>query len=211
MESLSTYYHGSNRLFKSFVLDFAGQGTGVKFGYGVYLTSRYASAAHYAKPRKFDQPSDYYVYTVEVPGPTLSNCLKLDAAPSPSLVARASESIGEELPSEVTVKSKCLRKYIGNLLSTRRLVNNGCNVERKSVRQMMSKASLEAEKAASQFFLGIGISYYLWPVNWKCAESGNNIAVLNPNMISIVKVEKVKLDSRHYHLITGSQREISLL
>lgn len=33
-------YHGSPFLFDSFSLNDAGEGTGLKFGYGVYLTNR---------------------------------------------------------------------------------------------------------------------------------------------------------------------------
>ena len=46
---MAIYFHGSSVLFKSFDLSHALEGDGkVKFGYGVYLTSRYERAAHYA-------------------------------------------------------------------------------------------------------------------------------------------------------------------
>ena len=39
-----TCYHGSPELFKKFDLSKAGDGTGIKFGFGVYLTESEASA-----------------------------------------------------------------------------------------------------------------------------------------------------------------------
>lgn len=44
---METFYHGSTRLFDSFDLSHALEGDGkIKFGYGVYVTSSYDSAAH---------------------------------------------------------------------------------------------------------------------------------------------------------------------
>lgn len=43
------FYHGSHVLFDEFDLSHALEGDGkVKFGYGVYVTSSYNSAAHYS-------------------------------------------------------------------------------------------------------------------------------------------------------------------
>ena len=47
-----TLYHGSPFLFDHFDLSGAGEGTGIKFGFGVYLTESEASAVHYSQPRK---------------------------------------------------------------------------------------------------------------------------------------------------------------
>lgn len=44
-------YHGSPELFKKFDLSCAGEGTGIKFGFGVYLTESEKSAVHYSNPR----------------------------------------------------------------------------------------------------------------------------------------------------------------
>ena len=60
-------YHGSSVLFDSFDLAHALEGDGkVKFGYGVYVTGNYESAAHYAFNKKRPENRDYYVYTVEI-------------------------------------------------------------------------------------------------------------------------------------------------
>ena len=46
---METYYHGTSVLFKEFNLAHVLEGDGkVKFGYGVYVTSKYRTAAHYA-------------------------------------------------------------------------------------------------------------------------------------------------------------------
>ena len=46
---MTTFYHGSPELFNKFVLSKAGDGTGIKFGFGVYLTESEASAVHYSQ------------------------------------------------------------------------------------------------------------------------------------------------------------------
>lgn len=61
-----TFYHGSSALFKEFDLSHILEGDGkVKFGYGIYVTSQYRSAAHYAGVNP--AAKKFYVYTVEIP------------------------------------------------------------------------------------------------------------------------------------------------
>lgn len=63
---MEVFYHGSNILFEHFDLANALKGNGkIKFGYGVYVTSHYSSAAKYASRNK--EATGFYVYTVEVP------------------------------------------------------------------------------------------------------------------------------------------------
>lgn len=202
------YYHGSNRLFKSFSLDYAGMGTGVKFGYGIYLTSRYETAARYAKPRKTETVSSYYVYTVAVPAITSSNCLDLNPENRLDhlLIEKVSGHLGEPLPQEALASAKALRKYVGAVMAWR---SGSSNAKRSTVRQMTSNSNIETEKAASKFFQEIGIDYYKWPVDWKHPEKETNIAVLNPDTIITIKVEHVELDN-HYRLIEGSQKIIEI-
>ena len=67
---MAIFYHGTPKLFDRFDLSHALEGDGkVKFGYGVYVTERYATAAHYAAGRDkvVDPNKHYYVYTIEVP------------------------------------------------------------------------------------------------------------------------------------------------
>ena len=62
-QMMETFYHGSSSLFKEFDLSHILEGDGkVKFGYGVYVTSQYRSAAHYAGANPVAKK--FYVYTV---------------------------------------------------------------------------------------------------------------------------------------------------
>ena len=50
---MAIYYHGSSVLFPEFDLSHVLEGDGkVKFGFGVYLTSSFRSAAHYSGANK---------------------------------------------------------------------------------------------------------------------------------------------------------------
>lgn len=50
---MQTFYHGSHKLFDKFDLSHALEGDGkVKFGFGVYVTSKYESAVHYSASNK---------------------------------------------------------------------------------------------------------------------------------------------------------------
>ena len=59
-------YHGAPELFDRFDLSRAGDGTGIKFGFGVYLTESERSAVHYSNPRalKGVKAPAHYLYTV---------------------------------------------------------------------------------------------------------------------------------------------------
>lgn len=196
---MSIYYHGSGKLFDRFDLSHALEGDGkVKFGYGVYVTSKYASAAHYAG--EGEQTGHYYVYSVEIPEPTADNSLdyRIDAgAVNPDIVRRTEERLGEAIPKEATLLGKEFRKYIANVVTD----------NRKTVKQMIAKASVEAEKAAAKFFESIGVLLYIWPTNWKNPEKGLNIAVVNDALVTITKIDEVALDNKQ-QLIEGSQKTI---
>ena len=74
---MAIFYHGSSVLFSKFDLAHALEGDGkVKFGYGVYLTSSFKSAAHYSGANK--SATIHYVYTVDVNGKTISLQTSLD-------------------------------------------------------------------------------------------------------------------------------------
>ena len=60
-------YHGSPFLFEKFDLSSAGEGTGIKFGFGVYLTEAEKSAVHYSQPRNLELMPKHFLYTVEIP------------------------------------------------------------------------------------------------------------------------------------------------
>lgn len=182
---MSIYYHGSAVRFDHFDLSHALEGDGkVKFGYGIYLTSRRETAELYARAaaKNKGEGTPKFVYTVEVPEPNDSNKLFLDPkVPVPAdIVRRVEETLGEPLPNEAKALAKQLRRYLANRLTG----------VKKTTKQMVSKATLEGEREASRFFHGIGILYYAWPVDWKKIEKGLNIAVLSEADVRITNVEE---------------------
>jgi hypothetical protein len=188
-------YHGSANLFSRFDAAHLLEGAAkCRFGVGAYLTSRYASAAHYAgasgRPEK-------YVYTAEIPDLREGNHI-FSALPVPDgIVARAEEKLGVPVPEEARSKGKYFRKWIGNTL-----VGEG-----NTVNQRIGKASLEAEKAASAFLLGIGVEILVWPTAQSRPDAGNNYAVLDFGSIRILKVDSVELDGKD-QLVEGSQKTV---
>ena len=188
-------YHGSANLFDHFDVAHILEGTArCKFGVGAYMTSRYTSAAHYAgssgRPEK-------YVYTVEIPDLKEGNHI-FSALPVPlEIVAWAEAKLGIPIPEKARVKGKYFRKFIGNTL-----IGEG-----NTVNQRIGSATLEAEKAASAFLLGIGVELLVWPTAQTKPEDGNNYAVLDFDAIRILKVDSVELDKKK-QLIEGSQKTI---
>ena len=196
---MAIFYHGSSVLFDSFDLAHALEGDGkVKFGYGVYVTEKYTSAAHYAFNKKRPENTDYYVYTMEVPDRTEDNCLPLmKGVPVPvSIVQRTEAKLGEMLPPEAKAEGIPFRKYLANLLEG----------NRKSIKQMTDKATIEGEKAASAFLLGIGVDLIEWPYSWTSPDAEKNMAVLDDAKVRVVRINKVDLDPKGHHLVEGSIR-----
>ena len=194
---MAIFYHGSSVLFDSFDLAHALEGDGkAKFGYGLYFTEAYSSAAHYAFNKKRPENTDYYVYTVEIPDRTETNCLPLmKGVPVPeSIVLRTETKLGETLPADAKAEGIPFRKYLANLLVG----------DRKSVKQMTGKASVEAEKAAAAFLLGIGVELIEWPYSWTSPDAEKNMAVLDDAKVRIVRIDKVDLDPKGHHLVDGS-------
>ena len=77
---MQIFYHGSSVLFPKFDLSHVLEGDGkVKFGYGVYLTSSFKSAAHYSET-KSRPATTHYVYTVEIPDFTDDNHIDFESA-----------------------------------------------------------------------------------------------------------------------------------
>ena len=195
---MAVFYHGSSVLFDSFDLSHALEGDGkVKFGYGVYVTERYSSAAHYAFNKKRPENTDYYVYTLDVPARTEDNCLPLmKGVPVPaSIVSRTEAELGETLPLEAKTEGIPFRKYLANLLEG----------NRKPVRQMTDKASVEGEKAAAAFLLSIGVELIEWPYSWTKPDAEKNMAVLDDAKVRVLRIDKVDLDPNGHHLVEGSE------
>lgn len=208
------YYHGSSALFDSFNLDSLAEGSGVKFGAGVYLTEAFDTAAHYSEPRH-GKADHHYVYTVEVPEKTEDNCLPYYGAPVPSgIIERVEARLGESLPDFIKGSGKdaegkgvslgkFLRKYIAHRLS-------GVVMEKLTTEKQVDKnASLTAEVKASEFLLDIGVLFIEWPQGgWsKYPNCIKNVAVLDPSKVHVVKIEEVDLDAKAKY-IQGTRRTI---
>ena len=197
---MEKFYHGSSVLFDHFDLNHALEGDGkVKFGYGVYVTEKYESAAHYAFNEQRPENTDFYVYTVEIPDKTEENHLFSCKPVNESVVSRTEAKLGKQIPEEAKEAGKLFRKYVGNLLTG----HTG------TVRQMISKADLKAEKAATRFFDELGLDFYVWPQAQSKPDGLTNRAVLNEDKIRILRIDKVELDKKH-QLIPGSQKEVKL-
>ena len=197
---MAIFYHGSSVLFDAFDLSHAREGDGKgKFGFGVYVTEEYASAAHYAHNKKRPENTDYYVYTVEIPEKTEDNCLTLfKRVPVPaSIVKRTEAKLGETFPPEAKAEGIPFRKYLANVLT-----NN-----RKTVKQMTDMAAFEAEKAASAFLLSIGVELIEWPQGSWVKPKKSNMAVLDDAKVRILRIDKVDLDpKKKFSLVKGSER-----
>jgi hypothetical protein len=175
---MDTFYHGSHAIFDRFDLSHALEGDGkVKFGYGVYVTSKYSSAAHYSGATP--NATEHFVYTVEIPSKTLTNCIAFKEPVHPTIVDAAQDKLGETIPEKVLLDAgKEFRKYLAMKLTGER------------------KVTLEGEKAAAAFLLSIVVELIEWPYNWKNPSLGTNRAVLDDSKVRILKVDSVKLDDK---------------
>jgi hypothetical protein len=193
------FYHGSSaEPFSKFSLEHALEGDGkVKFGWGVYVTEKYNTAAHYAFNKHRPDNRDFYVYTVEIPDRTDDNCLSLlkNVPVAASIVKRVEEKLGESIPAEAKVEGIPFRKYLANRLTGQNL----------PVKKMIDKATVAGEKAAAEFLVSIGVDLIEWPYNWTKPEAEKNMAVLSDSNVRILRIEKVDLDDKR-QLIEGSQR-----
>ena len=196
------FYHGSSAApFDRFSLDHALEGDGkVKFGWGVYVTEKYTTAAHYAFNKHRSENKYFYVYTVEIPDRTPDNCLSLlkGVPVAGSIVARVEAKLGEAVPAEAKVEGIPFRKYLANRLTGAAL----------PVKKMIGKATVAGEKAASEFLSGLGVALIEWPYNWQKPDAEKNMAVLDEKDVRIVRIEKVELDPDKHQLVEGSQRII---
>lgn len=184
----SVFYHGSGVAFNKFDLSHALEGDGkCKFGFGVYLTSKFKSAAHYsASNPTWDK---HYVYTVEVPEVTTDNSIHFQQPVSPFIVERISEILGESIPEKSTLTGKDFRKYLASILYKR-------IVKECKAKEIPAPDKIEGEKAASSLLLKAGIEYIVWPYNWRNPDEAINIAVLDSEKIRILCRHYVELDDK---------------
>lgn len=183
-----TFYHGTSVLFKDFDLSHVLEGDGkVKFGFGVYVTSQFRSAAHYAGAN--EQATQHYVYTVEVPQKTEDNYIAFKQPVKASIVKKAEAKLKESIPAKVIADGKDFRKFLAKKLT--------------------GNVDLAGEKAAAQFLGEIGVDFIEWPYNWKNPALGTNRAILNDQHVKIVKVVQVDLDIKK-QLVEGSERPVNM-
>lgn len=197
---MEIFYHGTCFLFDKFSLSFLGTGEGKsKFGYGIYITSNYKTAALYAaKAAKANGRNSCYVYTVEVPLITEDNHIFSCKPVNADVIRRVEEKVGKKIPDEATTAGKLFRKYLGNLLSG----------QLGTVKKMMGKADTIAETAVSKFLSSIGIVYLVWPHAQTKPDGETNRAVLSERDIRVVKIEQVEVDKEN-KLVEGSEKIIS--
>lgn len=185
-------YHGSPVLFDRFALNTAGDGTGIKFGYGVYLTESEASAVHYSQPRKCALTPDHYLYTVEIPDLTPTNHL-VSAKPVAEAIVRAAEAkLGQPVPQAVLAHGKEFRKWLGCTLTGAK------------------KAGFDEEKAAAEFLDSIGVIANVWPQAQTKPDGLRNYAVFNPDRVTVVLREHIEIEDvkGKYVLIPSSRRPV---
>ncbi|MDE6512398.1 MAG: hypothetical protein K2L00_09970 [Muribaculaceae bacterium] len=183
------FYHGSGTLFPKFDLSHALEGDGkVKFGYGVYVTSSYPSAAHYSGAN--DDWTDHYVYTVEIPAKGDDNFIAFKQPVMPSIVVRAEERLGVAIPDNVRADGKEFRKFLAKRFTPKEVADK-------------KLANFEGERLTSAFLSSIGVDFIEWPYNWKNPALGSNRAVLDDFNVVIVCVDSVSLDDKK-KLIPGS-------
>lgn len=172
------FYHGSPELFDHFDLSKAGEGTGVKFGFGVYLTESEASAVHYSQPRNMPPAKEHYLYTVEIPELTEDNHLVSAQLVNSTIVQRTESRLGKSVPKEMTEKGKEFRKWVGCALTGAK------------------KSGFAEEKAAALFFDEIGVIYNVWPQAQTKPDGLKNCAVFNADRVRILKVEHIEIEEK---------------
>ena len=168
-------YHGSPFKFDKFDLSSAGDGTGIKYGFGVYLTERYESAVHYSQPRHLELMPEHYVYTVEIPDLTAENHLVSAQPVEPSIVARVEAKLGCKASEEDKGKGKLFRKWVGLTLA-------GCK-----------KKDFASEKAAAEFLDSLGVHFMVWPTAQNKPDGDKNIAVFDASKVRIIQCDPIEI------------------
>lgn len=170
-----TLYHGSPFLFDHFDLSGAGEGTGIRFGFGVYLTESEASAVHYSQPRNLDLMPEHYLYTVEIPDLTDDNHLTSALPVSSNIIERVEAKLGIAAPEKMKAQGKKFRKWVGMTLTGAK------------------KNDLASEKAAADLLNSLGVLYNVWPTAQTKPDGPKNIAVFDAANVRIVKRERIEI------------------
>lgn len=171
-------YHGSPALFDAFSLSGAGDGTGIKFGYGVCLTEVEASAVHYSQPRKMELTPEHYLYTVEIPDLTSDNHLVSAQPVDPSIIKKVEDKLGTAVPEEKKAKGLEFRQWVGATV----------------LNQEYKADKFAAEKAAAELLNSLGVLYNVWPQAQTKPDGPKNIAVFDAANVTIVKRERIEIE-----------------
>ena len=187
---MRTLFHGSPFLFDKFDLSNAGEGTGTKFGFGVYLTEVEASAVHYSQPRKMELMPDHYLYTVEIPDLTEDNHLVSSMPVSPIIIDKVEGKLGIGVPEKLRTQGKEFRKWVGMMLMD------------------TPKASFVEEKAAAELLNGLGVLYNVWPTSQNKPDGPKNVAVFDASNVRIVKCERIEIVNKCKKWVLTNRKEI---
>ena len=194
------FFHGTGVLFDSFDLGHALEGDGkVKFGYGVYVTSSYSSAAHYSGSN--DSWTNHYVYEIRVPQKKEDNYIAFKQPVDPVILKRAQEKLGEKIPEKYVSDGGEFRKFLAKKFKSQILIDPIPGTNIKDILKIM------AEKAASEFLSSIGVDFIDWPYNWINPNLGTNRAILDDKKLEIIRISEVKLDNKK-KLIPNSEKII---
>ena len=185
-----TLFHGSPFLFDQFDLSGAGEGTGIKFGFGVYLTEVEASAVHYSQPRNLDLMPEHYLYTVEIPDISENNHIVSALPVSPIIIKKVEEKLGISVPQKITAKGKEFRKWLGTILTGAK------------------KAGFAEEKVSAEFLNSIGVLYNIWPTAQTRPDGPKNIAVFDVSNIRIIKREQIEIREEKNKWVLVSRKEV---
>lgn len=187
---MAIFYHGSPNLFDHFELTGAGEGTGLKFGYGVYLTEVEESAVHYSQPRHRDFAEKHYLYTVEIPDLKDGEYL-ISAKPADERIVTLLENkLGVKVPETIKAQGKEFRKWIGTFVTGSK------------------KAGLQEEKKAAEILESIGVHYNVWPQAQSKPDGFKNIAVFDASRVKIIKVEEIEIELKGSKWVLKSRKVI---
>lgn len=189
---MAILFHGSPNLFDKFDLSNAGEGTGVKFGFGVYLTESEASAVHYSQPRKVELMPFHYLYTVEIPDLTATNHIVSAKSVAPEIITLTEQKLGITVPHDKTLAGKDFRKWLGTTLTGAK------------------KAGFAEEKAAANFLNSIGVFFNVWPTAQTKPDGMKNIAVFDSNNARIIKCEQIEIEQKCGKWVLVNRKIITL-
>ena len=192
-------YHGSPCLFDHFELTDAGDGSGLKYGYGVYLTEVEATAVHYSQPRKQEFAAKHYLYTVEIPDIKEGEYLVSAKPADETIVAVVESRLGVKAPEKMKAAGKEFRKWIGTTLTGPKKAKTP--EEKKALKVL-------AEKKAAELLESVGVHYNVWPQAQNNQDGFKNIAVFDASRVKIVKVEEIEIELNGKRWSLTSRKEV---